>query len=116
MMSEPQPGEIWLVRFPFSDLTSAKLRPALILAVHREEVIILGIFSKIPPGKLQNSWILIRDSNSLFLQTGLKKTSLIRADKIATVSKSVFQRKLGKLSTDLLPKVQKALKIALNLA
>ena len=116
MMSKPQPGEIWLVRFPFSDLTSAKLRPALILAVHRDEVIILGIFSKIPTGKLQNSWVLIQDSNAQFPQTGLKKTSLIRADKIATVSTSVFQRKLGDLSADLLTEVQKALTIALNLA
>ncbi|AFZ35355.1 putative plasmid maintenance toxin/cell growth inhibitor [Stanieria cyanosphaera PCC 7437] len=116
MMSKPQPGEIWLVRFPFSDLTSAKLRPALILAVHREEVIILGIFSKIPAGVLHNSWVLIQDSDAQFLQTGLKKTSLIRADKIATVSISVFKRKLGYLSIDLLVKVQKALKNVLNLA
>lgn len=116
MMSKPQPGEIWLVRFPFSDLTSAKLRPALILAVHREEVIILGIFSKIPAGVLHNSWVLIQDSDAQFLQTGLKKTSLIRADKIATVSISVFKIKLGYLSIDLLIKVQKALKNALNLA
>ena len=115
MMSNPQPGEIWLVRFPFSDLTSAKLRPALILSVHREEVIILGIFSKIPTGDLKNSWVLIKDSNSQFPQTGLKKTSLIRADKIATVSKLVFQRKLGGLGADLLLEVQEALKIALNL-
>ena len=115
MMSKPQPGEIWLVRFPFSDLTSAKPRPALILAIHREEVIILGIFSKIPTGKLQNSWVLIQDNNAQFLQTGLKKTSLIRADKIATVSTSVFQRKLGKLPADLSIEVQKALKISLNL-
>ncbi|MBW4621268.1 MAG: type II toxin-antitoxin system PemK/MazF family toxin [Cyanosarcina radialis HA8281-LM2] len=114
-MSKPQLGEIWLVRFPFSDLTSAKLRPALILAVHQEEVIILGIFSKIPIGSIRNSWALIEDSNPQFSQTGLKKTSLIRADKIATVSTSVFQRKLGNLSTDLWVEVQKILKIALNL-
>ncbi len=116
MISKPQPGEIWLVRFPFSDLTSAKLRPALILAVHRDEVIILGIFSKIPTGNIQKSWVLIQDSNTQFSQTGLKKTSLIRADKIATVSTLVFQRKLGELSIHLLVKVQKALKIAFNLA
>ena len=115
MMPKPQPGEIWLVRFPFSDLTATKLRPALILSVHREEVIIVGIFSKIPAGSLQNSWILIRDSDNQFPTTGLKKTSLIRADKIATVSTSVFQRKLGNLSPDLSIKVQKALKIALNI-
>lgn len=115
MMPKPQPEEIWLVRFPFSDLTSAKPRPALILAVHREEVIILGIFSKIPTGKLRNIWVLIQDNNAQFSQTGLKKTSLIRADKIATVSTSVFQRKLGELSADLSIEVQKALKISLNL-
>ena len=76
---------------------------------------IVGIFSKIPAGGLQNSWVLIQDSDAQFAQTGLKKTSLIRADKIATVSTSVFQRKLGNLSPDLSIKVQKALKIALSL-
>ena len=29
-MMMPKRGEIWLVRFPFSDLTSAKPRPALV--------------------------------------------------------------------------------------
>lgn len=76
----------------------------------------MGIFSKIPAASLQNSWVLIRDSDAQFSQTGLKKTSLIRADKIATVSTSVFQRKLGNLSPDLSMKVQLALKITLNLA
>jgi mRNA interferase MazF len=115
MMSNPQPGEIWLVQFPFSDLTSTKLRPALILAVHREEIIILGIFSKIPTDNLQNSWVLVQNSDSQFLQTGLKKTSLIRADKIATLSRAVFQIKLGNLSPNLWIEVQTALKIALNI-
>lgn len=58
----------------------------------------------------------LEEIKQMIFQSGLKKTSLIRANKIATVSKSVFQRKLGKLSTNLLPKVQKDLKIALNLA
>jgi mRNA interferase MazF len=116
MTTSPKPGEIWLVKFPFSDLTSFKLRPALILAIHREEVIILGIFSRIPIAKLQDSWILIQDNDAQFPQTGLKKTSLIRADKIATVSQLVFQRKLGYLSTELLIKVNKALKKALNIS
>ena len=114
-ISKPLPGEIWLVKFPFSDLTSTKLRPALVLAVHREEVIILGIFSQIPRSKWQNSWVLIQDSDAQFSQTGLKKTSLIRADKIATVSTLVFQRKLGDLAADFWSEVQKALKIALSL-
>ena len=115
MTSNPKPGEIWLVKFPFSELTAAKLRPALILAVHREEVIIVGIFSKIPTGNLRNNWVLIQENHPQFSQTRLKKTSLIRTDKIATVSQLVFQRRLGNLSTDFLIEVKEALKISLNL-
>jgi mRNA interferase MazF len=89
-MSKPKPSEIWLVNFPFTNLTSSKLRPALILSVHRDELIILGIFSKISVEDLRETWILIADTHPEFLQTGLKKTSLIRADKIATVNQTVF--------------------------
>lgn len=114
-MSSPKPAEIWLVRFPFSDLTSTKVRPALVLAVHRQEVIILGIFSKIPTGELRESWVLIEATHSDFSQTGLRKTSLVRADKIATVSQSVFQQKLGVLPANILSLVYEALKKALNI-
>gem|GEM_PF-7010704 len=41
---KPKINEIWLVCFPFSDLKTNKLRPALVIAIHREEVIILGYF------------------------------------------------------------------------
>ncbi|MDJ1170059.1 hypothetical protein PMG71_11530 [Roseofilum sp. BLCC_M154] len=44
----PKIHEIWLVAFPFSNLASYKLRPALVVAIHRQEAIILGIFSKTP--------------------------------------------------------------------
>lgn len=115
MSQNPNLSEIWLVRFPFSDLTSAKLRPALVLATHRDERIILGIFSKIPESALRESWVLVDANHPHFLETGLKKTSLIRSDKIATVSLSVFQNQLGHLPPDLLNAVHTALLSALNL-
>lgn len=114
-MPNPKPAEVWLVRFPFSDLTSTKVRLAVVLAVHREELIIVGIFSKIPVGALRETWVLIEDSHPEFLQTGLLKTSLLRADKIATVDESVFQRQLGSLPPDILVLVQVALKKALGI-
>jgi mRNA interferase MazF len=113
-MTKPKPSEIWLVNFPFSDLTSSKLRPALILSVHHDELIILGIFSKVVIG-LRETWVLITDTHPEFIQTGLKKTSLIRADKIATVNQTVFQRQLGVLPSNLAFLVQQALKVALNI-
>ncbi len=115
MSQKPNAGEIWLVSFPFSNLTTRKLRPALVLARHRQELIILGIFSKIPPGNLLPTWVLISERDLNFPQTGLLKTSLIRADKIATVDESVFDRKLGNLPSELSGLVCLALKHSLNL-
>ena len=114
-MPTPKPLEIWLVRFPFSDLKTTKLRPALVVAIHREEIIILGIFSKITDANLRNTWVLIEKEHPEFSQTGLKKTSLIRADKIATVNESVFYQKIGVVPTDILESVQEALKQSLNI-
>ena len=112
----PKINEIWLVRFPFSDLTSSKLRPALIISVHREEVILVGIFSKIPEINLQDTWVLVSEQDLNFKQTGLKKSSLIRTEKIATVSKDLFTKRLGSLPVDLISVVHTALKKSLNLS
>ena len=114
-MMMPKRGEIWLVRFPFSDLTSAKLRPALVWAIHGEDVILIGIFSRIPDRTKRKTWIVIEEQHPGYRKAGLKKTSLIRAEKIAVVHKSVFQKKLGKLSVSLMEDIEKALKSALKM-
>ena len=115
-MSNPKFGEVWLVALPFTDLISTKVRPTLVISVHRENIIILGIFSKIPTTGLRETWVLMPENHPEFLQTGLKKISLIRADKIATVHESVFQKQLGILPSNILILVQKALKKALNIS
>jgi mRNA interferase MazF len=112
----PSIGEIWLVRFPFSDLSSTKVRPALVLTTHRQDVIILGIFSKIPPAPFADTWVLIDTSHPNFAQTGLLKASVLRAEKIATAHQSTFQRKLGDLPPDLVQLAETALKTALKLS
>ncbi len=114
-MMMPKRGEIWLVRFPFSDLTSAKLRPALVWAIHSQDVIILGLFSRIPASTKRKTWIVFEEKHPAFHLAGLKKTSLIRTEKIAVVHKSVFRSKLGKLSEGLMDDVEKALKRALKI-
>ena len=64
-MMMPKRGEIWLVRFPFSDLTSVKLRPALVWAIHGEDVILIGIFSRIPDRTKRKTWIVIEKQHGI---------------------------------------------------
>ena len=82
----PKRGEIWLVRFPFTDLTSSKFRPALVWEIHREDVILIGIFSRIPAGPKRKTWTVIEEQHPGFRRAGLKKTSLIRSEKIGSWS------------------------------
>ncbi|NCO38772.1 MAG: MazF family transcriptional regulator [Armatimonadetes bacterium CG_4_10_14_3_um_filter_66_18] len=115
-MPSPRIGEVWLVRFPFTDLRSAKLRPALVLAVHDQDAVVVGIFSRVPAGTLRKTWLLMDANAPSFQRTGLMKTSVLKAEKIAVVHQSVFQRKLGKLAPDLLAQVRQAVKRALLLS
>lgn len=112
-MPQPKRGEVWLVRFPFTDLTSTKLRPALVLAIHGEDAIVMGIFSRIPPGTLMKTWVLVEDRHPAFRHTGLKKSSLLKAEKIALINCTVFHRKLGVLPPEIMAQAQEALKKAL---
>jgi mRNA interferase MazF len=60
--------------------------------------------------------VLISEQHPTFLRSGLKKTSLLKAEKIAVVHESIFQRKLGSLPVAFLTQVQEALKKALLLS
>ena len=88
-------------------------RPALVWAVHGEDVIVVGIFSRVPAGLSRESWVLIEAQHSEFSRIGLKKTSLLKAEKVAVVHNSVFKKKLGSLPKDIMVKAEEALKKAL---
>ncbi len=64
---------------------------------------------------MSENWVLMSDTHTDFIKTGLKKTSLIRADKIATVHNSVFYKGMGILPSDLFNQVEVALKKSLNI-
>jgi mRNA interferase MazF len=113
-MTKFEPGTIVLVHFPFTDLQSSKLRPALVLSSKGEDIIILGIFSKVPE-KLQVSWITIDEANPAFNQTGLKKTSIIKTEKIAVLHQSLIRRKLGYISSELMQQVKQTLRKTLEI-
>jgi len=92
-------GKIILINFPFTDLTSKKVRPALVLYEGEKDVMVVFISSKIT--KARPNDVLIKEQNSEFEQTGLKVESLIKIDKIATLSKRLIIGEIGEVGTKL---------------
>ena len=93
-------AKIVLIHFPFTDLSDSKLRPALVLHESNDDVIVAFISSKIP-AHLQHSDFLVSMDHPSFLSTGLKVTSVIKFDKIATISKDLIEGEIGEITQDL---------------
>jgi mRNA interferase MazF len=97
-------GTIVLIPFPFTDLSSAKLRPAIILSKNNNnnsDVIVAFISTKIT---YNSTSIHIQKNTSLLTTSGLKKASEIRLDKIATLNKNIILGELGNLPSQFLEK------------
>ena len=101
-------GKTVLVPFPFTDLTLAKLRPALVIYEGEKDVVMAFISSKVP-SELSDVDVLVTKNR---IETGLKVDSVIKLDKIATVLKDLIVGELGQLDEELRQEVnQKLMKI-----
>jgi mRNA interferase MazF len=82
-------GDIILVPFPFTNLSGSKIRPALILTETHLDVTPSFITTQL-------QW---QEPTDILLQpdidNGVKKTSLIRLSKIATIDKILVKGKIG---------------------
>ena len=97
-------GAIVLTRFPFTDLSGAKRRPALVVSRdndRRVDLVVCFITSIHRSGP---------DMAPLAAtaETGLKVASVVRFDKLATLDRSVIAGKLGAAPDDWL-RAQRAL-------
>jgi mRNA interferase MazF len=88
-----QKGDIVLIPFPFTDLTGNKLRPAVVLIDSKLDIAVCFITSQL---QLQEATdILIQPNNA----NGIKKVSLIKTSKIATLDKLLALGKIGSLNS-----------------
>jgi mRNA interferase MazF len=88
-------GDIVLVQFPFTDLSGTKLRPALIVGhVTGDDLVLAFITSRSTPGGGPADCALSA-SDAAFPGTGLKVTSVVRLDKLATLHRNLVRRRLG---------------------
>ena len=92
-MEELVKGDIAVLPFPFSDLSSTKKRPALVLAaLTGDDIICCQITSK---ARLDEYAISLEDSN--LVMGSLHQSSMIRPNKIFTADRSSILHKVGVL-------------------
>ena len=93
-------GKIVVVPFPFTDLSSIKRRPALVLHETKYDIVVAYISSVMPTVPSPED-VLIPQSRSSSIRTGLLSDSVIQLDKLATIEKSLIINTLGEVDNDL---------------
>ena len=119
-MMPPKPvykrGDIVLVLFPHSDLSTAKTRPALIierddLQTGLPQVIVAMITSRMFRAN-HPSRVVIHRASTEGQQTGLLADSVVMTDNITTITETAIERVIGNLSMN---EIDQALRHTLNL-
>jgi mRNA interferase MazF len=109
-------GDVVLTRFPFTDLTGASLRPALV--VSQGEIgddVVLAAISSVSRGALPPTDWPVAVTHPEFALTGLRIASTFRMHKLATVERSVIIRRLGWIGSQLQAEVDRLLHLVLGL-
>jgi len=103
-----KPGDVALVRFPFTEVATEKKRPALILArtvrsPRNRLATVAMITSQVEALKLAGDVILTE-----WKAAGLLHPSLLRLAKIATIDEDLVDKQIGRLSKGDLAEAGKA--------
>ncbi len=110
-------GDVVLVPFPFADLSSTKLRPAVVLATEAtHDDVVLTFVSSQRVGAGGVGEIALLPTHPEFALTGLVAPSTIRSRKLVTLARPMVRRWLGRLGTLLLADLDRALMAALAIS
>ncbi len=98
--------DILLIPIPFTDLTSSKKRPVLVLSnddynSKTDDIIVAAITSNI----ISKDYRIFVTNNDL-LEENSKADSCIRADKIYTLAQNIVIKKFGEVNDDVMNEVK----------
>ena len=92
-------GEVLLAEYPFTDRSSAKLRPVLVISCQEfnrgEDIVVLPISSR--PTEDDPYSFSITSTAPYFRAAGLRWDSSVKWTKPMTISGQVIEKRLGKL-------------------
>lgn len=96
-------GSVVLVRFPFSDLSSQKLRPAVVIAsVEQGDYILCQVTSRPYDARA----IELSDNN--FAKGSLHRVSYARPGKLFTANSSILLKEVGELEPGVIGRLTQA--------
>lgn len=95
-MVSPSAGKVVLVRFPFSDLSAAKLLPAIVLAQASPDDWVLCQITSTTSGDP----LAIRIENSDFTVGSLQRVSFARPGKLFTANTTLMATEVGSLKKE----------------
>jgi len=98
----PQPSDIVLLHFPFTDLSGAKLRPALVLT----EATVHGDFLAAQVTSQTHHLAQVALCDGDFALGRLPKASIVRSDKVFTLNQSLVVRRVGRLRQPAFERIQ----------
>ena len=104
--------KVVLVPFPFDDLSSNKVRPAVCLTDPigpHDHIILAFITSRIPASPLKTD-LVIDASHPDFASTGLRVSSTLQLHRLMTITQTLLRRELGVLSPALQAQVDDRLR------
>lgn len=109
-------GDVVLTPFPFTNLSGASLRPALIVSqgLIAQDVVLVAISSVIRGGAVSTD-CTVDTTHPEFAQTGLRVASVIRTHKLVAVERAVVVRRLGHIGPQLQTEVDRLLRAVLGL-
>jgi len=93
-------GDIVFVRFPYTDLSITKPRPALVLHEERDEVVLAYISSRVPILPSDTDVLVLR-KEAFFEATGLKRDSVIKLSVLTTLKSWFIEGLFGEVDDTL---------------
>jgi mRNA interferase MazF len=105
-------GEVVLVPFPFTDLGSAKQRPALVISADafnstRDDVLLAAITSQVPTTLAADEFMIPAGE---LAACGLPKPSILRLSKLVALHRQLVVKRIGALPAPTLAEVMARLR------
>lgn len=116
-MAKVRRGDTVLVPFPFTDFTSAKVRPALVVSADPQGGdLTLAFGSSVIPDIPGTGDVVLGENDPAFRSSGLKRATVFRMSKLVTLERSLVVRRLGAVTPDVQARVDECLMRALGLS